>query len=152
MEKQYEVEFKVDAKILSIMYVCWRFKFPLAYFISFYEMYGAQTLFILKAMICTKRIALNDNALANLIEESKKLHHQILKGISTNIKIKQLERIVTSGGLIDEDIPERPELNLEEFSEEYKEFINNYLLKNVKNIFAENMVLCMDTKDLYLHA
>lgn len=152
MKKPYEIEFKIDAKVLAIIYVCWKFKFPLSYFLSFYEMFGVQTLFILKAMACTKRITLNDNALANIIEESKKLHLQIIKGISTNIKIRQLEALVRGGNLIDEDIPEKPTIDLNEFSDDYRVFVEKYLLKNIKNIFAENVVLKLGTKELYIHA
>lgn len=147
--KPFEVQFHVDAKILAIIYICWKYKYPLSYFLSFYEMFGAQTLFILKALSCTRRITLNDNAFASLIEESKKLHLQIIAGISTNIKIKQLEAQITRGRLIDEDIPERPSIDCSEFSEEYAEFITSYLLPNVKNIFSETMTLKLGTKELY---
>ena len=149
MNKPFSVEFKIDAKILAIIYVCWKYKFPLSYFLSFYEMFGAHTLFILKALACNKRITLNDNAFANLIEESRKLHKQIITGISTNLKIKQLEAQVKMGKLIDEDIPEEPELELNGFSEDYRKFIELYLLKNIKNIFSETFVLGLNTKDLY---
>lgn len=149
MSKPFSIEFKVDAKILAIIYVCWKYKFPLSYFLSFYEMYGAQTLFILKALACTKRITLNDNAFANLIEESRKLHKQIISGISTKLKIKQLEAQVKAGKLIDEDIPENPELDLNDFSEDYREYIELYLLKNIEDIFSEKFKLRLNTKDLY---
>lgn len=147
--KPYEISFKIDAKILAIIYICWKYKFPLSYFLSFYEMFGPQTLFILKALACTKKITLNDSTFANILEESKKLHKQILKGISTNIKIKKLEIQVKNGKLIDEDIPELPEIDLSEFSDDYKEYIQTYLLKNILNIFADEVVLKIGTKELY---
>lgn len=149
MGKPFELSFKIDAKILAIIYICWKYKFPLSYFLSFYEMFGAQTLFILKAMSCTRRITLNDSAFANIIEESRTLHKQILAGISTRIKIKQLEGLVKSGQLIDEDIPAQPEINLNAFSDDYKDFLSGYLLKNVDNIFSETMILKLGTKELY---
>lgn len=149
MAKPFEVQFHVDAKILAIIYICWKYKYPLSYFMSFYEMFKEQTLFILKALSCTRRITLNDNAFASLIEESKKLHLQIIKGISTNLKIRQLEAQVKQGRLIDEDIPERPTIDTSEFSEEYAEFVNEYLLPNVKNIFTETLTLQLGTKELY---
>jgi len=149
MSKPFEIEFKLDAKILAIIYVCWKYKYPLSYFLTFYEMFGNQTLFILKAMACTKRLVLNDNAFAALLEESRILHKQILTGISTNKKIAQLENQVRNGKLIDEDIPERPSLDLSVFSEEYKEFIKDYLQKNIRNLFAENVVLRLGTRELY---
>lgn len=149
MGKPFELSFKIDAKILAIIYICWKYKFPLSYFLSFYEMFGAQTLFILKAMSCTRRITLNDSAFANIIEESRALHKQILAGISTRIKIKQLEGLIKSGQLIDEDIPAQPEINLNAFSDDYKDFLSGYLLKNVDNIFSETMILKLGTKELY---
>lgn len=149
MNKPFEVEFNVDAKILSIIYICWKYKYPLSYFLSFYEMFGAQTLFILKALSCTKRLMLNDGAFTNIIEQSRKLHNQIIKGISTNLKIKTLELKIKSGKLIEEDIPEHPTLNLSEFDEEYSQFIREYLVKNVVNIFSETFTLKLNTRDLY---
>lgn len=149
MDKQFEVNFKVDGKILALLFLCWKYKFPISYFLTFYEMYGAQSLFILKALACTKRITLNDNAFANIIEESRLLHKQILTGVSTNIKIKKLQSEVKAGKLIDEDIPEKPELNLDVFSEDYKDFITTYLIKNVDEIFTEHFVLKLNSRDLY---
>jgi len=149
MNKPFEIAFKIDAKILAIIYVCWKQKYPISYFLTFYEMYGYHTLFILKALNCNKRIPLNDNALTNLIEESKILHKQILTGISTNMKIDKLENYVRNGMLIDEDIPERPQIDTSVFSEEYKEFVENYLLPNVKNIFSEVVTLRLSSRDLY---
>lgn len=152
LKKPYEIEFKIDAKVLAILYVCWKFKLPISYFLTFYEKFGEWTLFIFKAMICAKKLALNDNALSNIIEESKKLQLQIIKGISTLIKIKQLETLTKAGKFIDEDIPERPEIDTMEFSDEYAEFIEKYLLKNIKNIFSKNVVLKLGTKELYQRA
>lgn len=152
LRKPFEIEFKLDAKILATLYICWKFKLPISYFITFYEQFEEWTLFIFKAMICSKKLALNDNALANIVEESKKLHLQIVKGISTNIKIKQLEALTKAGKLIDEDIPERPEINLYEFSDDYREFIEKYLFKNIKNLFSENVILKLGTRELYCHA
>ena len=148
MRKPFEVEFKIDSNVLAILFICWKFKFPAADFLTFYQMYGVNSLFIFKALSCNKRITLNDNAFTNILEECKKLHKQILAGISLNIKIKQLEVKVKSGGLIDEDIPEHPILKLEEFSEDFQLFIK-YLVKNVNNIFSETFTLKLSTRDLY---
>ena len=149
MSKPFEIEFKVDAIKLAILFMCWKFKFPVSYFLTFYQMFGKQILFIFKAIACTKRITLNDSAFTKIIEESKKLQHQILKGISTKIKITQLETLVKNGKLIDEDIPEQPKLDLSEFSEEYKKFIQTYLLKNVSNLFSDTIILKVGTRELY---
>lgn len=147
--KPFSVTFRLDAKILAIIYICFRYKFPLSFMLSFYEMYGEQSLFILKAMSCAKKITLSDNTFAKIIEESRLLYKQILTGISINIKRNKLINQVKNGKLIDEIIPDCPEINLKEFSDEYKQFICQYLTKNVKNLFNEEIELMMDSKDLY---
>ena len=147
--KPFSVTFKLDAKILAIIYICFKYKFPLSFLLSFYEMYGEQSLFILKAMACTKKISLSDNTFAKIIEESRLLYKQILSGISTNIKRNQLISQVTNGRLITEMIPNCPEISLCEFTDDYKQFIKQYLIKNVKNLFQEEIELMMNTTDLY---
>ena len=147
--KSFSVTFKLDAKILAIIYICFKYKFPLSFLLSFYEMYGEQSLFILKAMACTKKISLSDNTFAKIIEESRLLYKQILSGISTNIKRNQLISQVKNGRLITEMIPNCPEISLCEFTDDYKQFIKQYLIKNVKNLFQEEIELMMNTTDLY---
>lgn len=149
MNKPFIAKFKIDAKLLAILFICYKYKFPLSFMLSFYEMYGEQSLFILKAMSCAKKISLNDNTFIKIIEESKLLHKQIIKGISTNIKRNQLIQQVKSGRLITEMIPDCPEIQSNLFSEDYKEFIEKYLLKNIKDIFKEEVELMMSTTDLY---
>ena len=145
--KPFSVTFKLDAKILAIIYICFKYKFPLSFLLSFYEMYGEQSLFILKAMACTKKISLSDNTFAKIIEESRLLYKQILSGISTNIKRNQLISQVKNGRLITEMIPNCPEISLCEFTDDYKQFIKQYLIKNVKNLFQEEIELMMNTTD-----
>ena len=147
--KPFSVTFKLDAKILAIIYICFKYKFPLSFLLSFYEMYGEQSLFILKAMACTKKISFSDNTFAKIIEESRLLYKQILSGISTNIKRNQLISQVKNGRLITEMIPNCPEISLCEFTDDYKQFIKQYLIKNVKNLFQEEIELMMNTTDLY---
>ena len=147
--KPFSVTFKLDAKILAIIYICFKYKFPLSFLLAFYEMYGEQSLFILKAMACTKKISLSDNTFAKIIEESRLLYKQILSGISTNIKRNQLISQVKNGRLITEMIPNCPEISLCEFTDDYKQFIKQYLIKNVKNLFQEEIELMMNTTDLY---
>lgn len=147
--KPFSVTFKLDAKILAIIYICFKYKFPLSFLLSFYEMYGEQSLFILKAMACTKKISLSDNTFAKIIEESRLLYKQILSGISTNIKRNQLISQVKNGRLITEMIPNCPEISLCEFTDDYKQFIKQYLIKNVKNLFQKEIELMMNTTDLY---
>lgn len=149
MDKPYSVTFNLDAKILSVLYICWKYKFPLSFMLTFYEMYGEQSLFIFKAMACTKKITLNDNTFIKIIEESRNLNNQILKGISTNLKINTLTNKVKNGKKIEEIIPEKPVINITEFSEDYKKFISEYLVKNIKNIFSEKIELKLNTADLY---
>jgi len=147
--KPFSITFKLDSRILAIIYICYKFKFPLSFMLSFYEMYQEQTLFILKAMSCTKKISLNDAAFIKIIDESKALHRQILAGISTNLKRDRLINQVKNGRLIKEMIPDCPEIDTKEFSEDFAYFITNYLLKNVTNLFSEQIELHMDTTDLY---
>lgn len=147
--KPFSITFKLDAKILAIIYICYRYKFPLSFLLSFYEMYGEQSLFILKAMSCNKKINLNDNTFIKIIEESKLLHKQIISGISTNIKREKLISQVKNGKLIDEIIPDCPEIDYNLFSQDYVQFIKEYLLKNVVNLFTEQVELMMDSTDLY---
>lgn len=149
MSKPFTINFKVDGDLLALLYICWKYKYPISYFLAFYELYNKTALFVLKALSCNKKIALNDNTFASLIEESRVLHNQIIAGISTNLKIKRLESQVRLGRLIDEDIPEKPTLNYKVFSEDYKEFVKDYLVKNVDNIFSETLTLHIGTKELY---
>lgn len=147
--KPFSITFKLDAKILAIIYICYKYKFPLSFLLSFYEMYGEQSLFILKAMSCTKKISLSDNTFTKIINESRNLYKQILLGISTNIKRNKLISQVKNGKVITEVIPDCPEINTSEFSDDYKYFIEKYLVKNVKNLFSEEIELHLDTNDLY---
>ena len=147
--KPFSVSFKLDAKILAIIYICYKYKFPLSFLLSFYEMYGEQSLFILKAMSCTKKIALSDNTFAKIIEESRLLYKQIIAGISINLKRNQLIAQIKNGRLLTEIIPNCPEIDTKQFTPDYSQFINKYLLKNVTNLFKEEIELMMDTNDLY---
>ena len=72
-----------------------------------------------------------------------------MTGISTKFKIKDLEKLVKAGKYVDEDIPDDPEIDLFDFTEDYKEFIETYLLKNVKDIFSETLTLRLGTKEIY---
>lgn len=149
MEKQYSIKFKLDSIILALIYICYKYKFPASYMLSFYEMYGKQSLFILKAISCSKKVPLNDNTFIKIIEESKLLHKQILSGISTNIKIQNLTAQLKAGGKLKECIPEKPSLHLEEFSNDYKTFITDYLTQNMVELFTETPELKLNTSDLY---
>lgn len=150
MYKQFSVKFKLEAPILALLYICYKYKFPAAYMLSFYEMYGKQSLFILKALSCTKKLNLNDNAFIKIIEQSKQLHKQIIAGISTKMKINRLQARVKAGAKIEEPIPEQPIIDSTTFSDpDYREFIDNYLLKNIHNIFSETIELQLDANDLY---
>lgn len=149
MDKQFSVKFKLDPIILALIYICYRYKFPAAMMLSFYEEFGKKSLFILKAMTCAKKISLNDNQFIKIIEESKVLHKQLLTGISINIKRTRLENMVKNGMKINEQIPDRPHVDLTVFSDEYSEFIENYLQYNLDNMFSEEPSLKLNTTDLY---
>ena len=149
MEKQYSIKFSLDSIILALIYICYKYKFPASYMLSFYEMYGKQSLFILKAISCSKKVPLNDNTFIKIIEESKLLHKQILSGIGTNMKIKQLTAQVKGGLKLKDPIPEKPQLDLSVFSDDYKTFITDYLVKNLVEVFTETLELKLNTSDLY---
>ena len=149
MDKQFSVKFKLDPIILALIYICYKYKFPAAMMLSFYEEFGKKSLFILKAMTCAKKITLNDNQFIKIIEESRVLYKQLLTGISINMKRKQLENMVKNGKQIKEQIPERPHVNLTVFSDEYSEFIEDYLQYNLDNMFSEEPSLKLNTTDLY---
>ena len=112
-------------------------------------MYGEQAMFILKAFSCMKPISISDNGLLKIVEESKLLYKLIIAGISVKIKRQQLEQKVKNGWTIKEPIPDEPTLDISEFSNDYKDFIENYLLKNIIDIFNEKLTLKLDTIDLY---
>jgi len=149
LDKQFSVKFKLDPIILALIYICYRYKFPAAMMLSFYEEFGKKSLFILKAMTCAKKISLNDNQFIKIIEESKLLHKQLLTGISINMKRNKLENMVKNGMKIKEQIPDRPHVDLTVFSDEYSEFIETYLQYNLDNMFSEEPALKLNTTDLY---
>ena len=150
MEKQYSVKFKLEAPILALIYICYKYKFPASMMLTFYEMFERQSLFILKALSCTKKINLNDNVFIKIIEQSKILHKQIIAGISTNIKRNKLETLVKAGRKITETIPDAPEIDLTKFDDsDYREFITNYLQKNISDLFTTTPELKLDANDLY---
>lgn len=150
MTKPFSVTFQLDARILALLYICYMYKFPTSYMLSFYEMFGAQSLFILKAFSCTKKMPLPDNVFIKIIEESRLLHKQILSGISINMERNRLQNILKHGGRIKDEIPEEPALDLSQFTmEEYKDFIEDYLLDNIENIYSMTPTLYLDSTDLY---
>lgn len=149
MSKPLTITFTLDARILALIYICYKYKFPLSFLLSFYEMYGHQALFILKAMSCAGKIKLTDSTFIKILEESQLLHKQIIKGITTNIKRNKLINQVKSGRLITEMIPECPAIALKEFSDDFSQFITQYLQKNIKNLFCDQIELHLNTVDLY---
>ena len=149
MTKPFTVNFKLDPKILGIIYICYKYKFPASFLLTFYDFYGPEALYILKAMSCANKIKLTDNAFIKLIQESNLLHKQILTGISINIKRNKLINQVKSGRLINEMIPDCPVISLKDFSDDYAQFISQYLQKNVTNLFCERLELRLDSRDLY---
>ena len=131
MSKIFSAKFKLNSKILAIIYICYKYKFPLSFMLSFYELYEDNALFIFKALNCSKKIKMNDNAFINALNESRLLYKQILKGVS------------------DIEQNETPTINLKEFSNDYKLFIEEYLLKNIDNIYSSTVKFQFSTNDLY---
>lgn len=145
MDKLFSVDFKIDAKMLTIIYICYEYKFPLSFMLSFYEMYGDTSMFAFKALSCAKKIKLTDSSLIKILDESRILYSQILQGISTIIKINELK----SNNPNNEEIPEYPSIDLSKFSNNYRNFIQNYLLVNVTDIYAPRLNLKLSSDDLY---
>ena len=142
--KNYSFEFALNSKLLAVIYICYKYKFPMSIMLTLYEMFKDQSIFILKILSCTKKIKISDNELIKILDESRKLYLQIQKGISTRIKIKKIKL-----GQLQEELPEEPTLNLEGFSIEFVNFIENYLLKNIEDIYAPIVKLELSTTDLY---
>ena len=116
--------------------------------LSFYEMYGDNSLFALKALSCSKRISLNDVTFAKIIEESRALYKQILAGESVLLEIEKAQKLNKNNYDIT-SLPELPVIDTSEFSEDYRNFVNSYLLKNINNIYSPEVELRMSTEDLY---
>ena len=144
MNKLYSVEFTLNAKLLAIIYICYKYKFPLQFMLSFYEMYGDGSLFALKALTCSKRMTMSDAELVKILDESRRLYKQIQNGISINRKRKQIEL-----GYLKEEMPELPKIELLGFSVSYSEFIEKYLLVNIEDIYAPQVKLKMSSDDIY---
>lgn len=150
MTKPFATRFKLDSKILALIYICYKYNFPLCFMLSFYEMYGEYSLFALKAMACTKKLTLNDNNFTKIIEESRDLYKQILSGVSTIIEIDKINKdnkYRTDDNKV--ELPQYPSIDTSKFSNEYKDFVENYLLNNIKDIYSPMVELKMSTKDLY---
>ena len=147
MTKSFSVNFEINAKLLALLYICYEYKFPLSFMLSFYEMYGDNSLFVLKAISCVKKIKITDSVLINAIEESRKLAKEIARGISVILKVKQLENIPLEKRV--EPIPEYPSIDVSLFTDSYKKFIENYLLINIDNIYDQKVNLKLNTRDLY---
>lgn len=143
--KLFSLDFKLDAKILTIIYICYEYKFPLAFMITFYELYGETSMFALKALTCSKKAKLTDTKLMKIVEESRLLYTQILTGVSTIMKIKQLKAYNPKN----EPIPEYPSIDTSKFSADYRVFIEDYLLKNIRNIYEPEINLQLSSHDLY---
>lgn len=133
MDKPFSARFKMNSKILAIIFICYKHKLPLAFMLSFYEMYGDNSFFAFKAMACIKRIPLNDNTFTKILQESRLLYKEILRGVSELIDDKNC----------------KPQINLDLFSPEYAKFINEYLLHNISNIYSTYVELKMNCQDIY---
>ena len=143
--KPFSAQFKLNAKLLTMIYICYEYKFPLSFMLSFYELYGDNSIFALKALTCSRKIKLTDSGLMKILDESRILYNQIIKGIPTIIKIEQLTR----NNKNNDPIPEYPQIDLTPFSEDYKNFLQYYLLENIQDIYSPIVKLKMSTDDIY---
>ena len=82
-DKPFSMAFKLDAKMLTLVYICYEYKFPLSFMLSFYELYGDNSIFALKALTCCRKIKLTDSGLMKILDESRILYKQVVKVIST---------------------------------------------------------------------
>ena len=113
--------FSLNAHILTIMYICYKFKFPFSLMLTFYENYGDNALFVFKALACKKQIKLNDAMFIKIVEDSRKLCYQIFDG----------------------------EIKKEELSADFQDFVDNFLFKYVDNIYEPLIRLNLTTLMLY---
>lgn len=146
-EKVFSTKFKLDSKMLALIYFCYQHKFPLCFMLSFYELYGDTSLFALKALSCNKRIKITDNNIIKILQESQKLYKQIITGVSTLLKIKELSSMEENKRK--EEMPEKPHIDTSVFSEDFRNFVEGYLLKNIDDIYAPKVKLNFNTEDLY---
>lgn len=135
----FKTRFKLNSKLIAIIFICYKYKYPLAYFLTLYEMYKEASLFAFKAFSCNKKIELSNKTFIQILEESRDLYHQILAGQSMIIKMKNEKS----------DTIVEPKIDVTQFSPEFRFFIENYLLKNMSNIFDEEVELTMTSDELY---
>lgn len=133
MSKIFSTQFKLDAKMIAIIYLCYEYKFPLAFMLSFYEMYGDNSLFALKALSCAKKISLSDNTLIKIIDESRLLYDQI----------------VFNRNKLTEHSDFEPTIDYNKFTLSFGRFIQNYLEQNIENLYEPIVKLRLDSRDLY---
>ena len=145
MNKPFTLKFELNSKLIALLYICYKYKFPLSFMLSFYELYGDKSLFVIKAMACTSKLNMSDAIFINIIQESRSLYKEILSGVSTLLKINQLKKDKAD----ETTIPDEPNIDTTKFSSSFKDFIENYLMKNIKNIYAETVSLKCNTRDLY---
>lgn len=147
-EKAYKVRFELSSKLLAIMFICYRYNFPISFMLTFYENYKDFSLFVFKALSCNKKIPLNDSAFHKVLEESKLLYKQILRGASSRIERNQIINYNKCASF-KKPVPNLQHINPNDFSDKYKEFIEQYLLVNIKDIYAEEVELKLSAIDLY---
>lgn len=154
MDKIFVTEFELDAKKLALIYICYQYKFPLCFMLSFYEMWSDSSLFALKALTCTKKSKLTDTSLMKALDESSSLYKQILKGTNTIRRIKETKDKINkinqkSSAEPLPEIPEYPKLTLHNFSPSFKKFVTDYLLVNVEDIYSPVIKLRFSSDDVY---
>ncbi len=137
MNKIYATEFKLSAKMLAIINMCYIYKFPASIMLTFYELYGDNTFFALKALTCARKLDLTDTTLVKIIDESNLLYKQIQEQIRRIDLAKSKNESYT------------PELNLNKFSNNYRSFIEDYLLENIENLYTPMVKLKLSSDDLY---
>lgn len=140
----FKARFEICPCIIASIFFCYKFNYPLGIAIAFYEEFGKQALFAYRAVTSIKQVSMNSQLFTRILNESKLLYQEILKG---SAKIIELEK----QGIVDKESPEYPKINLELFSQDFSDFIKLYLLRYIDNIFAEEVELSISTEQMYEH-
>ena len=140
----FKAKFEICPCIIASIFFCYKFNYPLAIAIAFYEEFGEQALFAYRAITSIKTVSLNSQLFTRIFNESKLLYQEILRGSAKIIELEQQ-------GVVDKNSPDYPKIDLELFSQDFKEFIKLYLLKHIDNIYAEEVELSMTTEQMYEH-
>ena len=147
-DRPYSIYLELNPKLLTILYMCYTFELPLSLMISLYSSYGEMALFVFKILAHMKVIKLTDNDFTRVLTCSRSLYKHILN--MNRVKIDR-ERIIQDNKTRTnkKEVPSLPTMNLDEYTESYRNFITNYLLENIVDIYAPEVELKLNTVELH---